>query len=152
MSVIEKVRPLAAAAAERCGAGLWDLEFAREGPSWVLRVTIDSPGGVDMDMCEAVSRALDPMLDKADPIPQSYTLEVSSAGAERVLRGEEDYRRFAGSYAEVRLYAPKDGSREHFGHLAAFDAETLTLDDTAGKNPQTFERAGIAQVRLRLKF
>ena len=152
MTVAEKVRPLAEAAAKHCEAELWDLEFAREGPSWVLRVTIDRPGGVDMDLCEAVSRALDPMLDEADPVPQSYTLEVSSAGAERVLRGEEDYQRFLGSYAEVRLYAPQNGSREHLGHLTAFDAETLTLGGADGKNPQTFPRAGIAQVRLRLKF
>ena len=154
MSVLETVRPLAEQAAAQAGAELWDIEFAREGPGWVLRVTIDRPGGVDMDLCEAVSRALDPLLDKADPIQQSYTLEVSSAGVERVLRNEDDFRRFLGQYAEVRLFAPRDGSREHLGHLTAFDAETLTLtDDPEGsENPRVFPRAEVAQARLRLKF
>lgn len=150
MTVTEKVRPLAERAAQDAGVELWDIEFAREGPSWVLRVTIDSPGGVDMDMCEAVSRLLDPILDEADPIQQSYTLEVSSAGVERVLRDERDYQRYLGSYAEVKLYAPRNGSREHLGCLAAFDTETLTLDES-GKS-KIFRRAEIAQVRLRLKF
>lgn len=147
MNVIERVRPLAQKAAEDSGAELWDVEFLREGPHWVLRVTIDrSEGGVDLDMCERVSRALDPLLDEADPIPQSYMLEVSSAGVERILRNERDYERYLGQYAEVRLFKPIDGSKEHLGHLRAFDADTLTLDD------RVFPRGSIAQVRLRLKM
>ncbi|MDR1735541.1 MAG: ribosome maturation factor RimP [Oscillospiraceae bacterium] len=146
MTVAEKVRPLAQKAAEAGGAELWDVEFLREGPQWVLRVTIDSPGGVDTDMCERVSRALDPMLDKADPIPQSYTLEVSSAGVERVLRDGRDYQRYLGEYAEVKLFNAVGGAKEHLGHLTAFDDETLTLDE------KVFLRADIAHVRLRIKF
>lgn len=146
MNVIERVRPLAQKAAEVGGAELWDVEFLREGPHWVLRVVIDRPEGVDMDLCERVSRVLDPLLDEADPIPQSYMLEVSSAGVERVLRDERDYERYLGQYVEVRLFAPVNGSKEHLGYLKAFDIDTLTLDGIC------FPRAGIAQVRLRLEM
>ena len=147
MTTLDKVRPLAQAAAEQNCVELWDVEFLREGPSWVLRVTIDHPEGIDMDHCEAVSRALDPMLDEADPISQSYMLEVSSAGVERYLRDERDYERFLGEYAEVRLFAAQDGAKEHLGYLTAFDEETLTLDEG-----HVFSRKNISAVRLRLKL
>jgi len=145
--VLDKVRPLALRAAEQNDVELWDVEFAREGAGWILRVTIDRPDGIDMDACEAVSRTLDPLLDKSDPIPQSYTLEVSSAGVERVLRNESDYQRYLGEYVEVRLFAAQNGQKEFFGHLYSFDDETLSLSEG-----QTFQRKNISQIRLRLKI
>ena len=111
---------------------LWAVEYAKEGGRWVLRVLIDHEGGVNTVHCEAVSRALDPLLDEQDPIPGSYMLEVSSAGLERPLKRPEDFRRMMGRAVLVRLYAPREGVREFIGTLSACDGETLTLE---GQSP-----------------
>ena len=84
--VTETVLALAKPVVEAQGCEVWDVEYVREAGAWYLRVYIDKPGGVSIDDCEAVSRALDPVLDEADPIPTSYVFEVSSAGAERELK------------------------------------------------------------------
>ena len=140
--------PIAEKAAKQLDAELWGVEFLREGGDWVLRISIDKPNGVvDMDLCEAFSKTVDPMLDEADPVPHAYTLEVSSAGAERVLRNDADLERFLGSYIEIRLYSPIDKQKELLGDLTAFNAEALTLD---GK--MQIPRKNIAQTRLRIKF
>lgn len=80
--ITELVAELAAPAVEEAGCSLWDVEYVREGGTWYLRIYIDKPGGVDILDCETVSRAVEPLLDEADPIQGSYTFEVSSAGAE----------------------------------------------------------------------
>lgn len=97
---------------------------------------------------EALSRALDPVLDEADPIPDSYVFEVSSAGAERELKRPGDFARFMGSGAEVRLYKPVNGSKSFVGTLSGYRDGDVTLT-IAGKET-TFEKAQIAQVRLRV--
>ncbi len=94
------------------GCSLWDVEYVREGADWFLRLYIDKPGGVDINDCEAISRAVDPILDEKDPIPDSYSFEVCSAGLERVLKRPGDFEQFMGSMVLVRLYQPKDGKRK----------------------------------------
>lgn len=86
MKITEQVESFARPVVEGFGLELWDVEYVREGADWFLRVYIDKEGGVDIDDCEAVSRALDPILDEKDPIPDSYHFEVCSAGLERVLK------------------------------------------------------------------
>ena len=88
-SIIETVWKLAEPIAEELGLKLWDVRFEKEGASYFLRIIIDKEGGVDINACEAMSRRLDPLLDEADPIPQSYYLEVWSAGMDRAL--ERDF-------------------------------------------------------------
>ena len=110
--VTERVQALAEPVAAEYGCELWDVEYVREAGAWYLRLYIDKPGGVSIDDCEAVSRALDPVLDEADPIPTSYIFEVSSAGAERVLKRPGDFERFLGEQVEVRHYQPgKENTR-----------------------------------------
>ena len=94
--LVDTVRSLAEPVAAQCGCEVWDVEYVREAGAWYLRVYIDKPGGVGIDDCEAVSRALDPVLDEADPVPGSYVFEVSSAGAERELKRPGDFERFIG--------------------------------------------------------
>ena len=94
------------------------------------------------------SRALDPILDEADPIPDSYIFEVSSAGAERQLKRPGDFARFLGAQVEVRLYQPADGSKVHIGTLEQYDNGDVTVSD--GKNSRVFQKSAIAQVRLHL--
>ena len=146
--VTETVTALAAPIAEKLGLELWDVEYIREAGQWFLRVYIDKDGGVSIDDCEALSRALDPVLDEADPIPDSYVFEVSSAGAERELKRPGDFERFMGSGAEVRLYQPVNGSKSFVGTLSGYNDGDVTLT-IAGKET-TFEKSQIAQVRLRV--
>ena len=111
---------------------------------------LDKEGGVDIADCEAVSRTLDPILDEADPIPDSYTFEVCSAGLERVLKRPGDFERFMGADVLVRLYRPRDGAKEFAGVLAGYHDGDVTV--TVGETPITFTKAEIAQVRLRVDF
>ena len=99
--ISDKVFALAAPVVEEEGCSLWDVEYIREAGSWYLRIYIDKEGGVSIDDCERISRRLDPMLDEADPIPDSYVFEVGSAGAERELKRPGDFERFAGSQVEL---------------------------------------------------
>ena len=100
--VTELVAELAAPAVEAAGCVLWDTEYVREAGQWYLRLYIDKlEGDVDILDCEAVSRAVEPLLDEADPIPGSYTFEVSSAGAERPLKRPSDFQRFLGDRKSV---------------------------------------------------
>ena len=131
-----------------CGCELWDVEYVKEATGFVLRIYIDKEGGVSIDDCEAVSRKIDPLLDEADPIDESYTFEVSSAGVERHLKRPSDFERFNGSRVEVKLYGSKEGSKQHIGTLSGYDNGAVTIE-SAGKNI-TFEASEVASVRLRI--
>ena len=146
--VTETVTALAAPIAAELGLELWDVEYVREAGQWFLRVYIDKDGGVSISDCEALSRALDPVLDEADPIPDSYVFEVSSAGAERELKRPGDFERFMGSPVEVRLYKPVDGSKSFVGPHSGYSGGDVSL--TAAGKTLTFEKSQIAQVRLRV--
>ena len=111
MKITEQVIGFARPVVERLGCKLWDVEYVREGADWFLRVYIDKDGGVDIADCEAISRALDPILDEKDPIPDSYHFEVCSAGLERALKRPEDFQQFMNSPVLVKLYRPRDGAK-----------------------------------------
>ena len=110
------------------------------------RVYIDKAGGVSIDDCEAVSRALDPVLDEADRIPTSYIFEVSSAGVERELKRPSDFERFMGSQVEVRHYQPVEGAKSHAGILRGYADGAVTIE--ANGTEKTYQKAQVAQVRL----
>ncbi len=114
---------------EALGMTLWNVELLKDGGSLDLLVTIDKEGGVAIDDCAAVTRAIDPLLDEADPIPTSYCLEVSSVGLERVLKRAEhyDYAVKTGLPCNVRLFAPIDGAKELCGTLEGYDSDGFTL-------------------------
>ncbi|MBQ3866120.1 MAG: ribosome maturation factor RimP [Clostridia bacterium] len=127
--VAETVYGLARPVVEGLGLSLWDVDFFREGAEYDLLVTVDRPGGaVGLEDCEAVSRALSPLLDEADPIEESYCLEVSSAGLGRELVRPEHFRAFLGKPVLVKLYAPRNGKKSAEGTLKAFGADgSVTL-------------------------
>ena len=120
--ITEKVEALAKPVVEDEGCELWAVEYVREAGSWYLRVLIDKDGGVGIDDCERISRRLDPILDEADPIPDSYVFEVGSAGAERELKRPSDFERYIGSEVEVKLYQPYQGKKSYVGSLEEFVA------------------------------
>ena len=143
---------LAAPAIEKQGCTLWDVEYVREGGTWYLRVLLDKEGGVDILDCEAVSRTLSDLLDEADPIEGSYTLEVGSAGAERQLKRPEDFQRFLGSPVLVKLYRNQDGRKEFPGVLRDYDPDSGRVTITEGERELSFEKKDTALVRLRVEF
>ena len=148
--VTDIVAGLAAPIAEAAGCSLWDVEYVREAGTWFLRVYIDREGGVSIDDCEAVSRPLSDRLDEVDPIQGSYTLEVSSAGLDRVLKKPEHFTAFLGSEVEVRLYRPREGRKEFVGVLSAYEDGNVTL--ALDGESAVFEEKEIAQVRLYPRF
>ena len=150
MKVTELVTQLALPVVESCGCSLWDVEYVREGSEYFLRLYLDKEGGVDINDCEAVSRAMDPILDEADPISTSYHVEVCSAGLERTLKRPSDFARFMGSPITVKLYRPRNGLKEIPCVLTGYDDGKLTV--TAGKETITFEKSEVALVRLRVEF
>ena len=148
MKITELVAGLAAEPAAKVGCFVWDVEFVKEGGERYLRVSIDNEAAqVDIDQCEAVSKALDAKLDELDPIQESDILEVCSAGAERALKRPEDFRRFLGSPVTVKLYGSRNGRKEFPGVLAAWEDGDVVLEDGT-----RFKKAEVAQVRLRVTF
>ncbi len=150
MKIADQVWSFAEPLVEQCGCSLWDVEYVREGGEWYLRLYIDKDGGVDIDDCEAVSRAVDPVLDEKDPIPESYRFEVCSAGLERVLKRPGDFERFLGEPILVKLYKPRDGLKEFPAVLKGYEDGNVRAE-FAGKE-YVFEKAEIALVRLRVEF
>ncbi len=128
-NVATTVRELVAPVADSMGYTLWDVEFVREGARRVLRITLDKPEGINIDDCEAFHRTIDPMLDEADPIDQSYYLEVSSPGIERELKYDFHFDACLGERVEVRLFAPDpNGQKTICGTLEGYDADSITVD------------------------
>lgn len=140
--ISDKVEALARPVVEEEGCKLWSVEYIKEAGTWYLRIFIDKDGGVGIADCEAISRRLDPILDEADPIPESYVFEVGSAGAERELKRPSDFEQFIGSDVEVKLYQPYEGRKTLVGTLEEYNDGNITVSGVVLKKEQ------IAQVRL----
>ena len=148
--VTDIVAQLALPLVQQAGCSLWDVEYVKEAGSWFLRVYIDKEGGVSITDCEEVSRPLSDALDEADPIEGSYVLEVSSAGADRVLKTPEQFAKFIGTEVEVRLYRAREGRKDFIGNLISFEDGNVAVE----QNGETvlFEKKEVAQVRLYPRF
>ena len=132
---------------EGMGLRLWDVRFEKEGPDWFLRVLIDRDTPLDTDTCEAVSRAIDPLLDEADPIQQAYYLEVGSPGLGRRLTRPEHYAALAGQKCLAHFYRPDgQGRREVAGQLQGLSDGIVTLDTPDG--PAAFPLEAASYVKL----
>ncbi len=150
MKVTERVEAFARPIVEQNGCKLWDVEYVREGSERYLRVYIDKDGGIDIDDCEKIHRAIDPVLDAEDPISESYHFEVCSAGLERTLKRPGDFEQFMGSAILVKLYRPRNGLKEIPCVLRGYEDGKVTVE--AGKETITFEKSEVALVRLRVEF
>ncbi len=150
MKITEQVWAFSQPIVEQLGCSIWDVEYVREGADWFLRIYLDKPGGVTIDDCEAVSRAIDPVLDEKDPIENSYTFEVCSAGLERVLKRPRDFAQYLGEAIFIKLYQPKNGSKEFNGRLLGYEDGRVTAE--VGGETMTFEKSEVALVRLRVDF
>ena len=150
MKVTEIVAQFAEPIVIEHGCTLWDVEYVREGSERFLRLYIDKDGGVDITDCEAIHRAVDPILDEQDPIAESYHFEVCSAGLERALKRPSDFAQFIGSAVLVKLYRPRNGLKEIPAVLRGYEDGRITVE--AGKETITFEKSEVALVRLRVEF
>ena len=155
-SVVETVTDLVTPILQDHDFYLYDLEFVKEGKSWYLRVYIDKDGGITLEDCGLVSDELSEALDNVepDPIPQAYFLEVSSPGAERPLKKEEDYQRAIDHYIHISLYQQINGQKVYEGTLTQLSDKEITLDylDKTRHRQITIDRQKIAQARLAIKF
>lgn len=139
----EKVEQLVKEPIETLGYSLYDVEYAKEGPNYYLRIYIDSPKGIDLNDCEKVSNQINEILDKEDYIKEQYFLEVSSPGIERILRKDEHLEQNIGKEVEVKLFKKDaNGSKNYKGILENFDSETITIKENI-----KIERKNIAQIK-----
>ena len=149
--VVSAVKKIAEPLAEELGYFLWDVEYVKEGADMYLRITIDSEDGITIDDCEKMHRAIDPLLDEADPIEDAYHLEVSSPGIERELKNDMQINACEGWQVEVRLYAPIDGAKSYLGELCELDEEGNVVILTA-EGERRFARASVAMLKTRYDF
>lgn len=146
----QKCEELLAPIVAKNNVEIYDVEFVKEGSDYYLRAYIDKEGGVNIDDCENVSRALSDALDEHDFIDESYILEVSSPGLGRALKKDKHLEKSIGEEVELKLYKPIDKAKEFAGVLESFDEKTVTLDIEGTK--KTFTRSDIALLRLALDF
>ncbi len=123
----QTVREIISDTVNGLGYSIWDVEYVREAAKWILRVTIDKPEGITIDDCEKVHRAIDPVLDEADPIENSYYLQVSSPGIERVLRTDEHIAACIGENVSIKLFSPVNGSKTLTGELAGTEDDSVII-------------------------
>ena len=120
---------LAPTIVDEMGYILWDVEYVKEGSEYYLRITIDSEEGIYIEDCEKVHRAIDPILDDADPIEDAYRLNVSSKGLEPELRTDAHILACIGEWVEARLFAQKDGKKSFVGYLSAYEDGVVVITD-----------------------
>ena len=138
----ERVEELIKDKIENIGYILYDVEYAKEGPNYYLRIFIDSEKGIDLNDCEKVSNEINEKLDEADYIKEQYYLEVSSPGIERVLRKDRHLQQNIGKKVDVKLFKKdENGSKNYIGELKQFDEETITIDEVK------IERKNIALIK-----
>ncbi len=141
----ELLRPIA----QEAGVEIYDVEYVKEGSDFYLRAYIDKPEGVNINDCEAVSRALSDALDEKDFISDAYILEVSSPGLGRTLKKDKHLEKSIGEEVEIKTYKQIDKCKEFKGVLKAYDEKSVTIE---AEKELVFERTDIALIRLALDF
>ena len=150
-SIPQIVKELVQPTADELGYVLWDVEYVREGADFYLRITIDNEQGITIDDCEKFSRAVDPILDDADPIADSYHLEVCSPGIERELKTPAHIAVCTGEMVEARLFAPLEDSRVHRGTLLGVNDEGSVLIQK-GEQSVAIPRTAISRLTTVYEF
>jgi ribosome maturation factor RimP len=158
MDVVGRVREIASRVAADRGLDIFDVQFRREAPGMVLRILIDRPGpaaaaedSVSVDDCAHLSRELSAILDVEDVVPTAYTLEVSSPGLDRPLRGADDYRRFRGRLAKIVLRERVDGQAFFRGRLGGVEGPEVLIDAEDGRTHRVPLEA-ITRANLEVEF
>ena len=150
-NVVGVVSELVSLVADEMGIIVWDVEFVKEGSKKILRITIDSEEGIDINTCETFHRTMDPMLDEADPIDESYYLEVTSPGIEREIKTDEHIEMCLGEKVELKLYAPKNGSKAYTGILQGLSDAGKVIIDINGESVD-FDKKEISKMHTVFDF
>lgn len=129
------------------GYELWDTEYVKEGSEWYLRITIDTPDGIFIDDCEKVHRFIEPLLDEADPIENTFRLEVSSPGIERELRTDRHFEVSLGKEVGLKLFTARNGKKQLRGRLDAYEDGIITLTESDG-SAQKIERTAVSRANI----
>ena len=155
---LDQIRAIAERVAASRGLTIWDIQSRRESSGHVVRVFIDRPGpaataeeSVSIEDCAEVNREMSTILDVEDPLPIAYTLEISSPGLDRPLRGEDDYRRFAGRLAKVVVSQAVDNQKAFEGRLRGLDGGEVLLEAPNGRMHRLPLRL-ITRGRLEVEF
>ncbi len=143
-SIKETVREAILPTVTELGYQIWDVTYSKIGADYHLEVTIDNEDGINIEDCEKVHRAIDPILDEVDPIEDAYYLDVSSPGIERELRTEEHILWGVGQKVEAKLFAAVNGVKSIVGNLEAFEDGKLTIKNDAGE--YTLEKSAISKL------
>lgn len=160
-NTVAKIRELVTPVAEEMGYFIWDVEFFKEGATRILRVTIDSEDGININDCEKFSRRVNEILDEVDPIEESYTFQVSSPGIERELKCQMHVEACVGWDVEVKFYAPMPevgGAKSLRGVLGGYDddGKILIWSEDPEKNPNAIptalDPAKVASIRTTFDF
>ena len=145
-SIEEKVTKLVEPIIENLGYELYDVEYAKEGKNYFLRIFIDNEKGIDLNDCEKVNDAVNDILDKENYIKEQYFLEISSPGIERVLRRDKHLEQNIGVEINVKLFRKdENGQKEYIGILKSFTPEILTIE--VSEKEIIIERKNIAQIK-----
>ena len=169
MKIIETVRGLVESKVNELGYRVYDIDFGKEPEGYVLTIYIDAESPITLDDCEKVSRAVEPVLNEADPITQPYYLSVSSIGLDRPLTIDEDFKRNLGKQIDIKLYAPldldkgaynakggkaakKQDKRQLSGILEGYDAETFTVRVNGVEDAITISKKSAAVIKPHIDF
>jgi ribosome maturation factor RimP len=147
MSKITELEQLLTPVLEKESYELVDLQYVSEGGQKVLRIFVDKDGGIKLADCEILSHKVGEALDEADIIPDSYVLEVSSPGLDRILKKEKDFIKFIGKKAKVTTFAPVDGQKNFSGEIISCKDDKLVINDDSGKQA-SIDLCMIARARL----
>lgn len=133
---------------EEIGYNLYDVQYAKEGKDYFLRIFIEKDNGdVDLDDCEKVNNAITDVLDEEDYIKEQYFLEVSSTGVEKMIRKERHLEENIGNIITVKLFKPVDGSKEFIGKLKSFDKDIFVIELDDEKTEVELERKNISLIK-----
>lgn len=146
-NIEEKVESLIQKSISDLGYELYDVEYAKEGKDYFLRIFIDKQEGINLDDCEKVSDGINSLLDEADYIKEQYFLEVSSPGIERILRKEKHFKDNIGNKVQVKLFKAINGQKEVIGILKDADEDNLVINDDVNELSLQVDRKNIAQVK-----
>lgn len=151
-SIEEKVESLIKEKIQELGYELYDVQYAKEGKDYFLRVFIDKEDGIDLNDCEKVSNEINPLLDEKDFIKEMYFLEVSSPGIERVLRKDEHLKDAIGKEIEVKLFKPIEKQKEFVGVLEDYNNEKIILGLEENEKKIEIERKNISLMKLKFNW
>ena len=149
-NIEDKVESLLKAKITNLGYELYDVQYAKEGKDYFLRIFIDKKEGINLEDCEKVSNEINSLLDEANYIKEQYFLEVSSPGVERVLRKDKHLEESIGKEVEIKLFKPIDKQKSIIGILSKFDKEKIYIN--IGAEEKGIERKQIAQIKTKYNW